>query len=147
MKFSAALALALLISSSATTPSIAGPREVLRQGDRFPVDGGTATLTRLDTLPFVESDYTERFRFDSWTNPRLKELRERYKLDDVIAPGRDEFEKQVLLMDWVHRQFKKFGKPSTAAKGALDILEGIEQGHTFFCAHYAQVVVSRSTSL
>ncbi|HMJ63993.1 MAG TPA: transglutaminase-like domain-containing protein [Candidatus Binatia bacterium] len=137
----------LLLAASTSTTIIAGSRKVLSQDDRFPVAGGTATLTRLDTLPFVESDYTERFRFDGWTNPKLKELRERYKLDDVIAPGRDEFEKQVLLMDWVHRQFKKFGRPSTAAKGALDILEGIEQGHTFFCAHYAHVMVSSAASL
>jgi hypothetical protein len=50
-------------------------------------------------------------------------------------------------MDWVHRQFKKFGRPSSAAKGALDILDGIEQGHTFFCSHYAHVMVSTAASL
>jgi len=145
MKLSAGVAFGFMFASLFHTQSIAGT--VLRQGQRFPVDGGTATLTRVDTLPFVESDYTNRFRFDSWTNPKLKELRERYKLDDVIAPGQDEFDKQVLLMNWVHRQFKKFGRPSTASKGALDILDGIEQGHTFFCSHYAHVMVSSAASL
>jgi non-heme chloroperoxidase len=136
-----------LRESLSLSQSIAAPREVLRQGDRFPFNGGTATMTRLDTLPFVENDWTKRFRFDTAANPKLKELRERYKLEDVIAPGRDEFDKQVLLMDWVHRQFKKFGRPSTAAKGALDILSGIDRGDTFFCSHYAHVLVSSAASL
>src|SRR5687768_10923648 len=100
--------------------------QALRAGGWFSVNGSTARVTRLDTLPFIETDYTKRFRFDRWTNPKLKELRERYELERVVAAGRDEFQQQVLLMDWVHRRFKKFGPPSSRAKGALDILEGIE---------------------
>src|SRR5262245_20231933 len=108
MKAFAEVVLVLLLCGSPFhTHCIAGV--VPRKGDMSLVDGGEATLTRVDTRPFVESDYTKRFRLDSWTNPKLKELRERYKLDEVVAPGRDEFDKQVLLMDWVHRQFKKFG--------------------------------------
>jgi hypothetical protein len=147
MKFTRRLAFLLPAIFLASARGFVGTPEALKQGDRFPTAGGTATLTRLDTLPFVESDYSKRFKFDAFTNPKLKELRERYKLDDVIAPGATEFDKQVLLMDWGHRQFKKFGTPSTAAKGALDILDGIQQGHTFFCSHYAHVMVSAAASL
>jgi len=143
MKVSAAMA-CLFASITVNGASAAAP---LRIEDRRVVAGGSAIVTRLDTLPFVESDYTRRFKFDSFTNPKLKELRERYQLDSVIAPGTNEFNKQVALMDWVHRQFKKFGPPSTGTKGALDILEGIEQGQTFFCSHYAQVMVSSAASL
>src|SRR4051812_37706598 len=92
------------------------------------VAGKTATLTKLETLPFVESEYTQRFTFDTYENPKLKDLRERYRLDDVVAPGKDEFDRQVLLNDWVHRQFKKFGKPSTKTQGALEILRAIGEG-------------------
>ena len=42
-------------------------------------------VVKLDTLPFVESEYTKRFTFDAYENPKLKELRERYHLDDVVA--------------------------------------------------------------
>ena len=121
--------------------------EALRPGDNFELGGRKASLKRLDTLPLVESEYTKRFKFDSYANPKLKQLRERWKLDEVVGPGHDEFDRQVLLMDWTHRQFRKFGRPSTSAKGALDILEGIEQGHTFFCSHYAHVLVSSAASL
>jgi len=65
----------------------------------------------------------------------------------VIAPGKDEFDQQVLLMDWTHRQFKKFGQPSTSCRGALEILQAIQGGHTFFCSQYAQVFVSAAASV
>jgi hypothetical protein len=50
-------------------------------------------------------------------------------------------------MDWTHQQFKKFGRPSTDARGALEILKAIDEGHTFFCSQYAEVLVSAAASL
>ncbi len=119
----------------------------LEQTTTFNLNGRTATLTKLATLPFVDSAYSKLFKFDSITNPKLKELREHFKLEEAIAPGKDEFEKQVLLTDWTHRQFKKFGRPSTGAKGALEVLKAIDEGHSFFCAQYAEVLVSSAASL
>ncbi len=68
----------------------------LQEGIAIDLGGRAATLKRLDTLPYVESDYSRRFKFDSSENPKLKELRTRHKLDDVVAPGKDEFDRQVL---------------------------------------------------
>jgi hypothetical protein len=116
-------------------------------GSTIDLGGRKATVRTLDAPPFVESDYTKRFKFDSFDNPKLRELREKYRLDDVVAPGKDEFEKQLLLVDWVHAQFKKFGRPSSEARGALDVLKAVGEGHTFFCAQYAQVLVSAAASL
>jgi hypothetical protein len=65
----------------------------------------------------------------------------------VVAPGRDEFDRQVLLLDWVNHRFRKFGKPSSPARGALDILEANDAGNSFFCAHYADVFVSAAASM
>lgn len=121
--------------------------EPLKEGQAVNLGDRTVTLKRLDALPFVESDYTRRFKFDVFENPKLKELRARHQLDAVVAPGQDEFDRQVRLMDWTHRQFKKFGRPSTDARGALEILQGIRDGHTFFCSQYAQVLVSAAASL
>jgi transglutaminase-like putative cysteine protease len=140
---SAVLAVALLIS-----PVWAAAEDVpWPPGTSAQVGGKTATLTKLETLPFVESEYTQRFTFDASENPKLKELRERYRLEEVVAAGKDEFERQVLLNDWVHRQFKKFGQPSTKTQGALDILRAIGEGNTFFCAQYADTLVSTAASL
>jgi len=134
----------LLLIMVASARATDGP---LKQGDVIKLKGRVATLKNLETLPCIESEFTKRFRFDSFENPKLKELRERYQLEAVIAPGKDEFERQVLLMDWTHRQFKKFGRPSTNCHGALAILGAIGEGHTFFCAQYAEVLVSAAASL
>ncbi len=119
----------------------------LKPGASFDLDGRTAVLKKVETLPYIESEYTRRYRFDSFDNPKLKELRERSGLAEVIGAGRDEFEQQVLLMDWTHTQFRKFGQPSTKSRGALRILEAIEGGHTFFCQQYTEVLVSAAASL
>jgi hypothetical protein len=111
------------------------------------LDGHTVTVKLIDPLPYVQNDYTKRFKFDDYDNPKLKTLRERYGLEQVVAPGKDEFDKQVLLLDWTHRQFKKFGRPSANPRGALEILKDVEEGHTFFCAHYATTFVSAAASL
>ncbi len=121
--------------------------ESLKEGVAVKLDGRTITLKKLEALPCIESEYTKRFKFDSFDNPKLKELREKYYLEELISPGKDEFERQVLLMDWTHKQFKKFGRPSTNCHGALQILNAIDEGHTFYCAHYAEVLVSAAASL
>ncbi len=147
MTKSASAAVLLLLALLAVATNAQSASEPLKQGAVVALGGRTATLRTLETLPYVESEYTKRFKFDSFDNPKLAELRQRGRLDEVIAPGEDEFERQVLLMDWTHRQFKKFGRPSTNCHGALQILQAIDEGHTFFCAHYADVLVSAAASL
>ena len=104
-------------------------------------------VIQLDALPYIENDYSRRFKFDSFEDPKLKQLREKYKLDEVVSAGKDEFDRQVLLLDWVNHRFKKFGKPTSEARGACEILEAIDEGHTFFCAHYTDVFVSAAASM
>lgn len=135
----AALCGSLIAGASAAQP--------LRQGDTDDLNGQKAVLTRLENLPYVQSQYTKRFKFDSFDNPKLTELRERYHLDEVIAPGKDEFEKQVRLVTWVNHRFKKFGKPSTDVRGALEILPAIDKGNSFFCTQYGEVMVSAAASV
>jgi len=122
----------------------AGP---LIQGSQFRLPGRTVELQQLSSLPFVENEYSRRFKFDRFDNPKLNQLRLRYGLDEVVHAGTNEFDRQVRLMDWTHQQFKKFGHPSIEARGALEILNGISDGHTFFCSQYAQVLVSAAASL
>lgn len=141
-----ACALSLVCSAIAFASEAAGGPS-LKLGDAVTLGGHRAVLMKLDTLPFVQSKYTKRFRFDRYDNPKLKELRERYHLDEVVAPGKDEFDRMVLLVDWVNHRFKKFGKPSSPARGALDILQAIDEGNSFFCSHYGDVMVSAAASL
>lgn len=143
-----ALAGALALLTLPNSPRSAhGQSAVMTLGASFKLGPRTATIKKLDALPFVADEYTKRFRFDTFGNPKLKELRERYQLDAVVAPGKDEFEKQVLLLDWTHRQFLKFGRPSTNVRGALEILQAVKDGHSFFCSQYGQTFVSAAASL
>lgn len=127
--------------------NLAAHGDSMKEGDSASLEGKSARLTHLDTLPYVENEYTRRFYFDSFENPKLKELREKYHLDEVVASGKSEFDKQLLLLDWVNHRFKKFGKPSSSARGALQILPAIDEGNTFFCSHYGDVMVSAAASM
>jgi hypothetical protein len=138
---------ALVVLSTLLTAGTALAEQPLAQGGTFTVDGRKATLTRLDALPYVENDYTKRFKFDEYGNPKLRALRERYRLDEVVAPGKTEFDKQLLLLDWANHQIRKFGKPTSKARGALDVLAANEAGNTFFCAHYGDVFVSAAAAM
>ena len=89
--------------------NLSGSDGLLNAGSEFEVDGKKARVIKFDSLPCVENDYSKRFKFDSAENPGLKELRDKYRLKEVVAPGKDEFDQQVLLMDWVHNRFTKFG--------------------------------------
>jgi hypothetical protein len=129
-----------------TTMTLAGSVP-LDTGATFDLGRRHATLEKLDSLPYVESEYTKRFKYDVYGNPKLVELRRRYELDDVIASGKDEFDRQVLLMDWTHHRFKRFGRPEPKPQGgALEVLEGIEKDKAYFCQQYAQVLLSAAAS-
>ncbi|MES2470351.1 MAG: hypothetical protein V4675_23865 [Verrucomicrobiota bacterium] len=105
------LLLAARLACGALEPAGGAETPGLRPGSVVELQGRTARLIKLESLPLVESNWSKRFHFDTASNPKLKELRERYHLDEVTASGQDEFDRQVLLMDWTHRQFKKFGRP------------------------------------
>jgi hypothetical protein len=141
---------AVLLSVLLAPASLAAPDQGvpgLKQGDAFAVGARQYRLTELDALPYVENDYSRRYHYDSFGNPKLRTLREHYRLDEVVAPGATEFDRQVLLLDWVNHRFRKFGKPSSPARGALQILEAIDQGNSFFCSHYGDVFVSAAASM
>jgi hypothetical protein len=139
--------LALLVCESSHVAAAPDGARALKAGDSFELGARRYRLTELDALPYVENGYSRRFRFDSVDNPKLRALRERYRLDEVVAPGATEFDKQVLLLDWVNHRFRKFGKPSSPARGALDILDAVDQGNSFFCSHYGDVFVSAAASM
>jgi hypothetical protein len=77
-------------------------------------------------------------------SPRLKLLRERYKLDQVIAPGKTEMEQLLLLRHWVRNQWHTAWGNHPAAWmppwDALIILESKDQPDCLtMCTHYACV--------
>lgn len=80
-------------------------------------------------IPFAASDYDDK---------RLADLREKYQLEKVIAPARDEWTAQQLLKVWVHGKIPTVeGEVTSKAHHALDILEESARGERFYCTHYA----------
>ena len=140
----------LWLGSSRLAAGAEGIREGLemrKPGETFRLGNCTVKVKRMDVVPLVENVYSAVHLFDSFENPKLRRLREQEGLDDIVAPGEDEFDRQVLLMDWVFKRFKKFGRPTSKASGALEILKAVDEGNTFFCAHYGKVLVSAAASL
>lgn len=78
---------------------------------------------------------------ENWDHPRLKLLRMRENLDAVIAPGKSEFDKIVLLRKWAHEQWgggdNRFYYPPWDAVEILDLYR--QHGNRAFCAQYAIV--------
>jgi hypothetical protein len=88
----------------------------------------------LGSVPFV---YQE-------PSPRLELLRKRYKLDDVIAPGKTEMERLMLLRYWVRNQWHtawgSHPQPWMPPWDAHIILESKDHADCLtMCTHYAAV--------
>ncbi|NLF31507.1 MAG: transglutaminase domain-containing protein [Planctomycetes bacterium] len=117
-------------------------------GDAFLLpDGRRVEVVEVDILPVVRNDYSRRYIFDTAGNPKLEELRRREKLDAVVEAGGDQFDRQVRLLDWTYKRIPRFGSPTCEAFGALEIVQAVDAGHTFFCAHYARLFVSAAASM
>ncbi len=82
-------------------------------------------------------------------HPRLQLLRKRERLDEVIAPGKTQFEKQVLLRKWARRQWEpgseNFYYPPWDALEILDLAR--KRGNRAFCAQYAIVYLQALLSV
>ena len=91
-------------------------------------------LADLDDHPMVIGSYPYSFQRPS---RKLKKLREQYQLDAVVATGRTDFEKMLLLRNWVRRQWR--GNDGFGGRwDALEILAA-PPGKKGMCVHYANL--------
>lgn len=66
------------------------------------------------------------FYYESDKNTNLQQLKNDYKLNDVVKDSKDDFEKALKLMEWVHSKMK-YSKGSISTKeDALSILKEAE---------------------
>ncbi len=88
------------------------------------------------------------FDYQSFDETKLKFLREKYGLEDVVKEGESEFQKQLILKNWV-RQRWSIGEPNNVSYNfnALDILERAQKGEKFFCSEYATTYVQALAAL
>ena len=110
-------------------------------------------LTRLDHLPdniyitAIENPeilYSSLYgAYEPWDDPGLKTLREREKLDTVVAGCRTEFEKMVKLMDYAAKRWVWVSPvPQYPSWNALEILDRIDrEGGGGMCIHFAILMI------
>jgi hypothetical protein len=111
-----------------------------------------APLSSIQVLPLkngriATTSYT--MQEDPWHHPRLRRLRQREGLDGVVAPGKTQFEKIVLLRRWARRQWEAGPTPFYyPAWDALEILD-LARNHRnrAFCAQYAVLFLQTCRSM
>ena len=84
------------------------------------------------------------FEYEKFDQPKLVELRKKYKLDQVVSGAKTELEKMILLRNWVSKQWQF--EPPPAPYPAWDALE-ILQRREGFCVQYAIVYMQAALSL
>jgi hypothetical protein len=88
------------------------------------------------------SRYAENFAYQPFDNQELTLLRNKYRLKELTAKADSEFDKVLILANWVKGRWKlKRPKDVPYNFNALDILERAGKGEGFFCSEYSTVFV------
>jgi len=112
-------------------------------------------LEKIEKSPIAVMEYVNytgrtdisKHVWDDSTNPKFMMLREKYGLDKVVENGKTEFEKMLLLLDWVSSRWKHSGQNAARKHSALWILAEVDGGIRFRCVEYAIVLTNCLTVL
>jgi hypothetical protein len=114
------------------------------------LNGKDYALTEVKGLTFPELKFEEKpggvvqsFRYE--TDPEkesLKKLRTEYQLDKVVAGAKNDTEKALKMMNWVHQQWKHNGSNQPSKPDALTILQEARDGKQFRCVEYGIVTTA-----
>lgn len=107
---------------------------------------GDFEVVRCD-LPAFVGDYTQMDYGDPLAG-RTVQVREEYRLDDVVAGPATEFEAQRALKRWVRSRWDHgWSLKFNEVQDALDILHAADEGEHFNCGFYNRVFVECARSL
>ncbi len=90
---------------------------------------------RYTSMPFANEDFK---------HPKLVALRKKYKLDEVVAGSKTEFEKLLKLRNWVKKQWRYDAPTEGYPAWDADEIMTVKQG---FCVQYAIVYMQCLQSL
>lgn len=85
--------------------------------------------------------------WDVHSLPEFKMLRENYQLENIIEKEQTEFDKMLLVLDWVANRWKHTGSNEAEKHNALWILEEVGKGKRFRCVEYSIVLANCLTVL
>ncbi|MBN2317180.1 MAG: transglutaminase domain-containing protein [Sedimentisphaerales bacterium] len=78
--------------------------------------------------------------FENYYSPRVRELRSRYELDEVVAGEKDEWKRILLLRHWIRSNIEIENHNPTQTRGdTFAILDAALKGGKFHCTHFSIV--------
>ena len=95
----------------------------------------------------LEPAGTYQFRRSSPNDEYLTTLRTTYKLDDLVAGKKTDFERVQAVCAWVHQQWKHNGNNLPQHHDPVSILQEAAQGKQFRCVEYGIVLTGALTAL
>lgn len=107
-------------------------------------------LTEFKGITYPEITFAKKakagaYKFHYETNPNsefLRTLREQYKLDELIKGAKNDTEKALKMMHWVHNQWQHNGMNEPSKNDALTILKEAAEGKQFRCVEYGIVTAA-----
>jgi len=89
----------------------------------------------------------DQFTWENFKHPKLLELKNKYGLENLVAQGKDEFKKQLLLKEWVAGTLSNGTPKDYSHLSAFEILEDAKQGLKFWCTEYSFTFLQCATAL
>ena len=124
---------------------IAEELKAIKTGFDFRLKDGTHIICLgMDNQPIVRSNYP--FFYEKFDNPDLQRLRNQYSLEEIIAPGKNDFEQILLLNEWLVNHVT-FGSPPKMRPQALQVLYYGLNGQTFYCTYLSFTLMQMYCSL
>lgn len=132
----------LLTDNPLVTPVLSNVAVRVRLSQDAAGEGRRVKLLDLVDHPVVVGSTPYGFQRPS---RRLRRLREEYRLDEVVAAGRTDFERLILLRNWVRRQWR--GNDGFGGRwNALEILAA-PPGGKGMCVHYGNLFAQCALAL
>lgn len=114
-----------------------GEKISLRNGESLSCLGLDNDLVLRSNFPFF---------YEKYENPELQRLRNQYSLQEIIAPGKNDFEQILLLNEWLVEHVP-FGSPPPMRPQALQVLYHGLNGQTFYCTYLSFTLMQMYCSL
>ncbi len=112
-----------------------------------------ALLSAVYTVPSHEAEniYMQnlpmRFYHENFHSEKLKSLK-KYAYSEYCKTGKDEYERMLLLKDWVHRELRYSLKcMDQQVKNSLMILNASREGSGFICTHFTSLYIQSALSV
>jgi hypothetical protein len=89
-----------------------------------------------------------KFQWEDFNHPKLKQLQNKYNLVERLEKGKDEFERQLILKNWVNKVLPH-GKPDKdySQLSSLEILTDAKKGKKFWCTQFTLLFIQAASSM